>query len=48
MTDPEHCHKFEPEDLTTAIGDLFLAAEDEAKMLAHAHRMQFWQALATV
>jgi hypothetical protein len=48
MTDKEHAQKFEPEDLSKAISDLFLVAEDEAKILAHAHRLPYFRALAAV
>jgi hypothetical protein len=48
MTDKDHAQKFDPEDLSKAIFDLFLVAEDEAKILAHAHRMPYFKALAAV
>jgi hypothetical protein len=48
MVDKDHCHRFEAADLSTAIGELFLLAEDEAKILSHAHRMPFWRALAAI
>lgn len=48
MVDKDHRRRFEPADLSTAIGELFLLAEDEAKILSHAHRMPFWKALAAI
>lgn len=48
MTNKDHAQKFDPEDLSKAISDLFLVAEDEAKVLAHAHRMPYFRALAAV
>jgi hypothetical protein len=48
MTDPEYRDKFEPADLTTAIVDLLFTAEDEAKIFAATHKVQFWKALAIV
>ncbi|AZO47115.1 MAG: hypothetical protein EOS54_04535 [Mesorhizobium sp.] len=48
MTNKDYCQKFEPQDLTTAISDMFLTAEDDAKVMSHAHRWPFWKALAVV
>lgn len=48
MTAEDYRHRFEPEDLSIAIGSLFLVAEGEAKMLAHSHRQPFTEALASV
>ncbi|CAN7597300.1 hypothetical protein LJR234_004603 [Mesorhizobium amorphae] len=48
MTNKDYCQKFEPEDLAIAIGEMFLTAEDEAKVMSHAHRLPFWKALAVV
>lgn len=48
MCDKDHRSRFEPEDLSKAIGELFLSAEDEAKALSHAHRWPFWKGLAVV
>lgn len=48
MTGDEFRNRFEPEDLTDAIADLFLVAEDEAKMSAHTHLVPYTRALATV
>ncbi|RWK30845.1 MAG: hypothetical protein EOR40_24775 [Mesorhizobium sp.] len=47
MTDKDYCLRFEPSDLTVAIGELFLTAEDDAKVFSHAHSgVPFWKALA--
>lgn len=46
MTDAEYCEKITPEDLTEAIVDLLFTAEDEAKIFAATHKVQFWKALA--
>ncbi|RWE26629.1 MAG: hypothetical protein EOS41_05715 [Mesorhizobium sp.] len=47
MTDRDYCLKFEPSDLTVAIGELFLSAEDDAKVFCHGHSgVPFWKALA--
>jgi hypothetical protein len=48
MTNKDYCQKFDPADLTVAIGELFLTAEDEAKEMSHAHRLPYWKALAVV
>lgn len=49
MTNKDYCQKFDPADLTVAIGELFLTAEDEAKVFCHAHRgVPFWKALGIV
>ncbi|TAN00821.1 MAG: hypothetical protein EPN45_13775 [Rhizobiaceae bacterium] len=48
MTGPDFCQQFEPEDLTKAMVELYLQAEDEAKLLAHAQRIPIWKALAIV
>lgn len=48
LSDPEFSMQFEPEDLQTAIADMFLTAEDAAKVYAHAHRLPFFKALAIV
>lgn len=48
MTDKEFSLRFEPEDLSKAIGELFLTAEDEAKAFAHMNRIPVWKALAVV
>lgn len=48
MTNKDYCQKFEPQDLTTPISDMFLTAEDDAKVMSHAHRWPFWKALAVV
>jgi hypothetical protein len=48
MTHRDYCQKFDPADLTAAMVDLYLAAEDEAKVYSHAHRIPIWQALAIV
>jgi len=46
MTDPEYCDKITPEDVTDSIVDLLFTAEDEAKLFAATHKVQFWRALA--
>jgi hypothetical protein len=48
MTDKELSLTFEPSDLSIAIGELFLTAEDEAKTFAHMKRIPVWRALAAV
>lgn len=48
MTHENYKNRFEPEDLSAAIGSMFLVAEGEAKMLAHSHRQPFTEALASV
>lgn len=46
LTDPEYHERITPEDLTEAIVDLLFTAEDEAKIFAATHKVQFWRALA--
>ncbi len=46
MTDAEYSEKITPEDLTDAIVDLLSTAEEEAKLFAVTHKVQFWKALA--
>ncbi|PWJ75269.1 hypothetical protein C7441_12151 [Pseudaminobacter salicylatoxidans] len=48
MSDKEYASRFEPADLSIAIGELFLTAEDEAKTFAHMNRIPVWRALAAV
>ena len=49
MTDRDYSVKFDPADLSVAIGELFLTAEDDAKVFSHAHSgVPFWKALAVV
>jgi hypothetical protein len=48
MTHSDYCNKFDPPDLTAAMVDMYLSAEDEAKVYSHAHRIPVWQALAIV
>ncbi len=48
LTDPEYSEQITAEDLTTAIIDLLYTAEDEAKLFAVTHKIQFWRALAIV
>lgn len=48
MTDPEYRNRFEAADLTSSIIDLLFTAEDEAKIFAATHKVQFWKALAIV
>lgn len=45
MTEREYADAIAPEDLTTAIVDLLYTAEEEAKLLAVTHKIQFWKAL---
>lgn len=46
LTDPEYREKITGDDLTEAIIDLLTTAEEEAKLLAVTHKIQFWKALA--
>lgn len=46
LTSPEYCEKITGEDLTEAIVDLLTSAEEEAKLFAVTHKIQFWKALA--
>lgn len=46
LTDPEYSEKITGDDLTEAIIDLLTTAEEEAKLLAVTHKIQFWKALA--
>jgi hypothetical protein len=46
LSDPEYCEKITGEDLTEAIVDLLTTADEEAKLLAVTHKIQFWKALA--
>lgn len=46
LTDPEYCEKITGDDLTEAIIDLLTTAEEEAKLFAVTHKIQFWKALA--
>ncbi len=46
LTDPDYAGQITAEDLTTAIVDLLYTAEDEAKLFAVTHKVQFWKALA--
>lgn len=48
MTSSDYAQRFEPEDLSVAIGDLYLTAEDEAKVMAHMNRISVWRALAAI
>lgn len=48
MTDPEYCEAFDPEDLTREIETAGATAENEAKVFAATHKVQFWKALASV
>lgn len=48
MTHQDYAGRFDPADLSSAIGELFLTAEDEAKTFAHANRIAVWRALAVV
>lgn len=48
LTAEDYRHRFEPDDLSSAIGSMFLVAEGEAKMLAHRTRQPFTEALASV
>jgi len=45
MTEREYADAIAFEDLTTAIVDLLYTAEEEAKLLAVTHKIQFWKAL---
>jgi len=45
MTEKEYADVISPEDLTTAIIDLLYTAEEEAKLFAVTHKIQFWKAL---
>jgi hypothetical protein len=46
LTDPEYAEKITAPDLTEAIVDLLTTAEEEAKLFAVTHKIQFWRALA--
>lgn len=46
LTDPQYSDKITGDDLTEAIIDLLTTAEEEAKLLAVTHKIQFWKALA--
>jgi len=46
LTDPEYCDKITEADLTDSIVELLTTAEEEAKLLAVTHKIQFWRALA--
>lgn len=48
LTDPEYCEAFDAEDLTREIETAGAAAENEAKVFAATHKVQFWKALASV
>ncbi|TIN15521.1 MAG: hypothetical protein E5Y51_18095 [Mesorhizobium sp.] len=48
MSDKELSLKFDPEDLTKTIGDLYLTAEDEARVQAKTMRIPEWRALAMI
>jgi hypothetical protein len=48
LTDPEYCEAFDPEDLTREIEAAGATAENEAKVFAATHKVQFWKALASV
>lgn len=48
MTHKELSPTFDPSDLSIAIGELFLCAEDEARTFAHMKRIPVWRALAAV
>lgn len=45
MTESEYRDAITPEDLTAAIIDLLYTAEEEAKLFAVTHKIQFWRAL---
>lgn len=45
MTEAEYRDAVTPEDITSAIIDLLTTAEEEAKLLAVTHKIQFWKAL---
>lgn len=48
MSDKELSQKFDPEELTKAIGDLYLTAEDESRVQAKTLRIPEWRALAMI
>lgn len=48
MTDSEMSIKLDPDDLSKTIGDLYLSAEDEAKLMAKTHRTSEWKALGSI
>lgn len=48
MTDSEMSIKLDPEDLTKTIGDLYLSAEDEARLMAKTLRTYEWKALGSI
>lgn len=48
MTHRDFKDKFEPEDLTETMVEIYLKAEDDAAVLAHAQRIPTWKALAVV
>lgn len=48
MCDKDLKNRFDPEDLTKTMAEMFLSAEDEAKVFSHTHRVPFWKALGTV
>lgn len=48
MSDKDTAQRFDPEDLTKAIGDLYLTAEDEARVQAKTLRIPEWRALSMI
>ena len=48
MTDKDHCNRFEPEELAKTMGELFLTAEEDAKLFSHEHRTPYWRALPAI
>lgn len=48
MTDSEMSIKLDPEELSKTIGDLYLSAEDEAKLMAKTLRTSEWKALGSI
>ncbi|PST19698.1 hypothetical protein C7U61_14475 [Rhizobium sp. JAB6] len=48
MTHSEYSELIIPEDLTAAIVDLLMSAEEDAQQLAMARRWPFWKALAII
>lgn len=48
MTHKDFSQRFDPEDLTKTMAKLYLTAEEDAKVYAHAHKLPFFKALAIV
>jgi hypothetical protein len=48
MTDSEMSIKLDPDELSKTIGDLYLSAEDEAKLVAKTLRTSEWKALGSI